>query len=159
MMLQGFENLSERQYGITKDAITWITVLIAGADGEIDAKETDWASKLTKIRGYANPNKLNDFYDEVGKDFSNKLAHLLENVPSDTKERQELLTRKLGQLNSILPAMGNLGAELYESYTSFAVHVAKASGGFLGFFSVNKAEAKLMTLPMLDKVEFSEEEE
>lgn len=158
-MVQGFENLSERQFEITKDAIAWITVLIAGADGEIDAQETEWATKLTNIRGYANPNILTEFYDEVGKDFSSKLAHLLENVPSDTKERQELLYRKLGQLNSILPTLGNLGAELYQSYKSFAEHVAKASGGFLGFFSVNKEEAKVMTLPMLEEVAFIEEEE
>jgi len=158
-MISGFENLSERQFEITKDAIGWITVLIAGADGEIDKKEIGWAEKLASIRGYNNPNVLTEFYELVGKDFSTKLNRILEKVPSDTNERKELLSRKIGQLNSILPLLGNLGYELYESYISFAKHVAKSSGGFLGFMTVDNEEKHLMSLPMLDKVDYQEEEE
>jgi len=158
-MIQGFEQLTERQFEITKDAISWITVLIAGADGQIDPKETSWAEKLTKIRGYANPNKLTPFYDEVGLDFSDKLNDLIEKAPKDTQERKEILTRKLAQLNDILPLLGNVGADLYHSYKSFAEHIARSDGGFLGFFTINKDEAKLLELPMLERVEYVNDEE
>lgn len=30
-----------------------------------------------------------------------------------------------------------VGAHLYKSYITFAHHVAKATGGFLGFFSIS----------------------
>jgi len=44
---------------------------------------------------------------------------------------------------------------------SFAEHIAKASGGIMGFFSVNAAEAKLIQLPMLHPIIYtpSQEEE
>ena len=64
MMIQGFEMLSEEQFDVTKKAITWITILIAGADGEIEKEETEWAKKIAHIRSYHNPNELTPFYEE-----------------------------------------------------------------------------------------------
>ncbi len=159
-MIEGFENLSENQFTTLKKSVSWITVLIAGADGSIDESETEWAKKLTEIRGYANPSLLNAFYDEVGKNFSEELKSLMDHVPFDTKDRTQLLTRKLEELNAILPLLDNRFAlELYFSLKSFAKHVAKSTGGFLGFFSINKEEAKLIELPMITPIELAEEEE
>jgi len=159
-MIPGFGNLSETQFQIAKDSISWITILIAGADGSIEQEETDWAAKVTKIRGYANPNELTEFYDEVGREFSNKLNHFMEHMPKDLSERQALLTRKIEQLNKVLPLLeDNMGHYLLNSYRSFAKHVAKATGGFLGFFSINSEEAQLIDLPMLEDIPFEEEEE
>ena len=158
-MISGFEKLSESQFQVTKEAIAWITVLIAGADGNIGEEETKWAAKVTKIRGYSNPNDLTPFYEAVGVDFSAQLKDLISKVPKDTKTRQELLSRKIEQLNQILPLLeNNLGHFLLASYRSFAKHVAKASGGFLGFFSVGTEESKLIDLPMLNDIPFEEDE-
>jgi len=159
-MIPGFDKLSESQFQITKDALAWITVLIAGADGDIDQEEKDWAKKVTKIRAYHNPNELTPFYEAVGKEYATKLEKLISSVPRDISERQGILTRKLEQLNTILPLLeNNLGHHLLHSYKTFAKHVAKASGGFLGFFSVSSEEAKLLDLPMLNDIPFEEEEE
>lgn len=159
-MIPGFSKLSENQFQITKDALAWITVLVAGADGDINQEEKEWAAKVTKIRGYHNPNELTPFYEEVGKEYAAKLEKLINSVPRDTSERQGILTRKLEQLNTILPLLeNNLGYHLLNSYRSFAKHVAKASGGFLGFFSISSEEAKLLGLPMLHDIPFDEEEE
>lgn len=161
-MIVGFENISDEQFETLKKSVSWVTVLIAGADGEIDKDETEWAKKLTKIRSYAHPNRLTPFYEEVGKDFSETLNKVIENAPADLSKRNELLTRQLEQCNSIFSLIDNRTAfELYHSLKSFAKHVAKESGGILGFFSVNKAEAALMELPMLIPVELeiAEEEE
>ena len=76
-MLPGFGKLSETQFQITKDALTWITVLIAGADGEIEPEETQWATKVAKIRSYHNPNELTPFYEAVGPEFSDKLKDFI----------------------------------------------------------------------------------
>lgn len=157
-MIPGFEKLSESQFQTTKDAIAWITVLIAGADGNIEKEETDWAAKVTKIRGYSNPNELTPYYEEVGPEFSDKLKDLLSKVPDDISARQEILSRKLETLNTILPLLeNNLGHHLLNSYRSFATHVAKASGGFLGFFNVSAEESKLLDLPMLNDIPFDED--
>jgi len=159
-MIQGFENISENQFDVLKNAISWITVLIAGADGKIDKEETDWAVKLTKIRSYANPNSLTPFYEEVGKDFTKKLKDLLAAVPQDTQKRNELLQRKLAEINEILPKLDNkIAYALYQSYTSFAEHVAKESGGFMGFFSISKEETNWIGLPMIDPIELEEGDE
>ncbi len=159
-MIAGFSGISDNQFETLKEAIAWITALIAGADGAIDTKETEWAKKLADIRSYANPNDLTPFYEEVGKDFSVQLDKLIEHLPESKEARMSLLERKIAQLNDILPLLPNAtGAALYASYVSFANHVAKASGGFLGFFSVSSEESKLIELPMLDKIELEEEEE
>ena len=158
-MVPGFKKLSESQYQATKDALVWITVLIAGADGEIDEKETNWAEKITQIRGYHNPNSLTAFYDEVGHSFSEDLTDFIKRAPSDVQERSELIVRKLTQLNDILGLLDNdLAYELYSSYQSFAEHIAKASGGFLGFMRVNSDEEKFLNLPMINEIILEEEE-
>ncbi len=159
-MIPGFEKLSEIQFQTTKDALAWITVLIAGADGKIDQEEKDWAEKVTKIRAYNNPGQLTAFYESVGASYKETLDKLIANAPEDVSQRQAILTRKLEQLNEILPLLdNNMGYHLLKSYKSFAKHVAKASGGFLGFMSVSNAEAKLIDLPMLNHIEFEGEEE
>jgi len=159
-MIAGFENISEEQFETLKKSISWITVLIAGADGEIDKDETAWAKKLTKIRSYANPNRLNAFYEEVGKDFSAVIEKVINNVPTDTAKRNELLSRQLEQCNGIFSILENRTAfELYHSFKTFAKHVAKESGGFLGFFSISKEEASLIDLPMLTAIELDEPDE
>ena len=159
-MIEGFEKLSESQFEICRRSISWITALIASADGEINKNETEWAKKIAEIRTYNSSESLIPFYTEVGKDFNEVLNNLVRNLPISREERINILTRQLSQLNDILPLLENkLAFQLYKSFKSFAHHVAKSSGGFLGFFSVSSAEKKLITLPMVNEVVYEEEEE
>lgn len=159
-MIQGFDKVNETQFQVLKDAIAWITALIAGADGEIDKEETDWAEKLTKIRSYANPNDLTPFYQEVGVDFHDSLHAILSALPIGKKEREQILSDKLAQVNEILPLIDNkLAHELYNSYLSFAKHVAQQTGGFLGFFSIDKQEGELIPLSMITPIELEGDKE
>lgn len=159
-MLDNFIGINDAQKKQLVDAIAQITVLIAGADGVIDTAETAWASKLTKIRSYASKETLNEFYQIVGKTFSDDLnAEILE-LPKETDPRTKILVDKLALLNEPLAKLPNpIAATLYESYTSFAKHVAEASGGFLRMWSVSGEEKKLMSLPMLDVIELIVEED
>ncbi len=159
-MVQGFESLTDQQFAILKDAIAHITVLIAGADGEIDPKETEWATKLTHIRSYNNPLNLNSYYEAAEQGFNDKLISIIANSPKDTGERTAFLTNKLSEVNDVLSCLeNNLAAELYKSFLSFAKHVAKASGGFFGMMSISTEESNLMDLKMIDPIEIAEEEE
>ncbi len=141
-----------------KDAISLITILIAGSDGKIDHEETAWAEKLTRIRSYSSPEKISDFYAEVGKDFSERLTHYIEALPDDRDERNKDISDRLSSLNGIFAKLDQEKAHhFYLSMTSFAKHVAKASGGFLGFGSISSAEKKWIGLPMIDPIDDHEE--
>ena len=155
-----FEGLSAEESELVVDAVPLVTILIAGADGEIDAEEKAWSKKLTDIRTYAHPDLLNDYYIEVGKTFTDRMNHYLGELPNAPAERNNLISDKLKGLNAIFPKMSPIMAKRFHtSLTSFAQHVAKASGGFLGFGSISKAEKAWMDLPMLDVPVYIEEEQ
>jgi len=152
-MISVFENITSQEYDTLRHAIPLITVLIAGADGEIDQEELDWAEKVTKIRSYKLPDKLKDFYKDVGTDYSGILKAIMENYPTDLNARQAKISGELAELSPILDKMNQEYAyELYQSYRSFAKHVAKASGGFLGFGKIGPKEDMWMELEMITPI-------
>jgi len=158
-MLHIFSQLTEDETQELIDAIPVITLLIAGADGDIDDLELEQSEKITKIRGFSGNEVMQEFYDKVGEDYSERLQRWLKVVPKDTAERTSHLSARIEKLNPILAKLDQeWGARFYKSFTSFAKHVAKAQGGFLGIGSVNKDEAALIELPMLTPIEEPEEE-
>ena len=158
-MTEHFKVLNSEEYKSLTDAISLITLLIAGADGDVEKTELDWASKITNIRSYALPEDLNDFYKDVGADFTERLDHFTHVTNSSVTMRMGEINDKLSKINPVLAKLNPvLGATLYKSYTSFAKHVAKSSGGFLGFFAVGPEEEKWISLPMLTPIEMPEEE-
>lgn len=159
-MIPQFEGLSESQMELMYDAIPLITVYIAGADGNIDQEEKEWAEKVTKIRSYAYHESLQEFYTKLGEVYNDKLNHYISTLPSDVAQRTVAISEKLGNLNSVLAKLDvNFAARYYKGLVTFAEHVAKASGGFLGFGSVSRAEDKLIKLEMIHPIELEEEEE
>lgn len=158
-MTEYFSKLTTEEYDQLKDAIAVITIYIAGADGKIDADELTWAEKVTNIRSYNLPEDLRGFYKDVGVDFHERLEGYRASLTT-VSARAETAQQKLAALNPILSKLHpRLGSELYNSYRSFAKHVAKASGGFLGFFSIGPSEAAVLDLEMLDPIEYTPEEE
>lgn len=157
-----FSALSSEQYNELKEALAYITVLVAGADGNIDEQELNWAEKLTSIRSYAKPAELNAYYGDVERHFKHDMERLRKELPKDQKAREEIIVRKLGRLNTILTHLDNdIAYQLYESFTSFARHIAKASGGFLRFGSISSKEKQWINLSMITPIirEIPEEEE
>ena len=158
-MTEYFKVLSDAEFDQLKDAIALITVYIAGADGDIDEDETNWAEKVTKIRSYSLPKNLSGFYEEVGVDFHSRLENYVSTL-SDLETRNKTVEQALTDINPILAKLPKkLGAAMYHSYISFAKHVAKASGGFLGFFSIGPNEAALLDLKMITPIEWDEDED
>ena len=159
-MNQYFKHLSEAEYQKLKEAIANITIYIAGIDGEIEAEEMEWAQKVAEIRTYKMHKDLIEYYQEVGTDFEDKMNNILASYPSDYKERNIILEAKLAELNPILASLEpKVGGRLYQSYLSFAQHVAKSSGGFLGFFSIGPEEKAVLDLPMITPIAFEETDE
>lgn len=149
--------LSEAEFDKLKDAIALITVYISGADGHISEDELKWAEKIALIRGYSTPDGLKEFYEEVALDFHDRVEKYVKSL-TDLEERNRTIEQKLAELNPILDKLNpKLASKLYSSYLSFAKHVAKASGGFLGFFSISKEESSLLDLKMINPIFFDEE--
>jgi hypothetical protein len=155
-----FEMLDEAEYQQLKDALALITIYIAGADGSIEKEEMEWAEKVTEIRSYKMSEDLLGFYQELNADFHEKVNAYLRKLPGTTEARNTEIEARLASLNPIMAKLDvKVGAHLYKSYTSFAKHVAKATGGFLGFFSISPKEKALLGLTMITPIISDDEEE
>lgn len=158
-MIEQLKTLEQSEVNELLDAIPRITVLIAGADEKIDTKETEWAKKIANIRSYASETLLRDYYNSVGAHFEERVSALIKELPDDTEVRTEVLSQHLAKLNPILTKLDNtFAAYLYDSFLSFAKHVAKAAGGFLSFMTISAEEKKLIGLEMIDPVAHPGEE-
>ena len=74
-------------------------------------------------------------------------------MSTEVDKRTSEISSLLEELNPILSTIDETVAyHLYKSYKSFAKHVAKASGGLFGFFSIGPEEKALLGLPMLDPI-------
>jgi len=153
-MEQSFEQLSADEQQILLDAIPLITILVAGADDNIDTQERAWAEKLTDIRSYSNAEVLRPYYEKVETQFEERIDHFLNEVSDDTEQRTKEISELLSQTNDILPKLNpSYGSTLYQSWLSFAKHIAKASGGIMGWISIGPKEVKVVDLPMIEAVE------
>ena len=161
-MSDQFKALNESEFSQLKEAVVLITVLIAGADGKIEREELAWAEKVVDIRSYHQKGILKAFYENIDLTFADDLKKQIGLLPSNVVERNEIITKELTKINEILAKLDpKLGAGLHKSFLSLAQHVAKASGGVMGFFTINSAEAKVLNLNMISPIEYdnSEEEE
>ena len=145
--------MTNEEISIIIDAYPLITILIAGADGDIDVRELEWGKKLSKIRSYNENYELNPLFKEVEKDFDEKIDLVVSEAPGQVLARYDWISPKLAQLNPILAKLERADAyALYKSLTSFAKHIAKSEGGFLGMGSVNSEEMKMIKLPMVNVI-------
>lgn len=164
-MLDGFQHLTGEEIDTLVQAPVLITILVGGADGDLDREERVWTERLLRARTYAKPNLANEYYRVVAEDFLTKLETKLSELPEDPEARNVQIAEKLGALNPILAKLDTtLAATLYKSFISLAQETAKASGGFLRIGAVSAAEHQWLKLPMLTPVlppvgETHEEEE
>ena len=82
-MLHQLNNLPDEELQELYDAIPVITLLIAGADGDIEGSELEQSEKITKIRGFSGGEIMQDFYDHIGKDYKERLTRWAKIVPKD----------------------------------------------------------------------------
>lgn len=149
-MIYEFKNLTEEESNLMLITPALVTLLIAGAEGNIDEKEIDWGTKITHFR--ANEHSIiQNYYLETDKNFNETLKKLIEVMPEDAKERSERINGELKKLNAILPKLDpEFSNMFYKSLLSLSKHVAKASGGIWGFGSVSPEEKKYLDLHVID---------
>lgn len=159
-MSNALKSLNENEIQTLTDALPLIAILIGKADNNLDVKELDLAKKITHIRTFNSPEYLQAFYEKVEEHFDQILAKFNAELPEDAGLRGEIISGKLAQLNPVLAKLHpKAGAFLYRGFVRFSQEIAKASGGFLGFLAVNPEESKWVSLPMINPVEYEDQED
>lgn len=154
------EQLDQEEFDNVVGALPRIAILIAGADGKFNEQEQEWAEKLTHIRSYNHPSELEGLYETADVVFTDQMTALIAAYPDQAEARNQQISDELSRLNSILAKLDpKTGSSVYRSLTSFAKHIARSSGGFLGFGSISSAEAQWVELPMIQPIEDTSEEE
>lgn len=152
-MLVEFKNLTATQQQQMFDAIPLITILVAGADGEIDEVELSEAQRLADIRSFNNRGRLNAYYEKIDGNLTDRIQQMTKELPNAVEPRQVEITARLSLLNAVLASMEEpFGYLYYKSFVTFAKHIAEAHGGFLRFMTIGPAEAEVIELPMLAPV-------
>ncbi|MCB0846179.1 MAG: hypothetical protein KDE26_23170 [Bacteroidetes bacterium] len=148
MAVKYFQNLTQEEAALMYKAPALVTVLIAGADKNIDKKEKDWAAKVVNYRTFTAQPKLQEYYEIVQKTFEETLNNLVDGWNADSEKE---IIHELSQTNSIFAKIDpEYAGYLKASWRSLAEKVAGASGGLLGLGSVDKHERELIGLPMID---------
>jgi len=125
-------------------------ILIAGADNKIDKSEVKEALRISRYKPIKGRNLLVDFYKEISGDFEYNLIEEIASLPLEARKRNPFIISELEKLNKILPKLDQKFAiQFYESMKDIAKRIAKASGGVLGYISVDYEESKLMELKMI----------
>lgn len=159
-MLAEFKNLTPDEQQTMFDAIPLITILVAAADNELDEVELREAQRLADIRSFNVRGRLTAYYEQIDQGLSQRIMDIYNNLPAGLEQREEILWQRLRPLNDILRKLPKPYDYLYyHSFHTFAKHVAEAHGGFLRFITVGPKEARVMTLPMIDRMEKPDEPE
>jgi len=147
------ENLSASEKMILHEAPVLVTILIAGADGDMDDSEKKEADHLIKFRAGLSRNPLlEDYYQEVERNFDELYKSFTAKLPEEVDKRSTTISNRLEMLNNILPKTSPKFAKaLYDDLKDFAKHIAEASGGikWMNFATVSEEEQMWIGLEML----------
>ncbi len=150
-MIPEFAKLREDEVEVLLKAPAYVSVLIAGADDNIDKNEIQKAIQIAKVKQMKAREVLLEYYKKVGERFEDDFMKMIEELPKSSSERGPIINKELRKLNVILPKVNNgFAVELYASLKDIAKKIAEASGGVLGYLSVSYEEAKLMELTMIN---------
>lgn len=150
-MIEEFKNLNEDEIETMLQVPVLVSILIAGADGNIDKSEIRQAVSLSKLKQTKAREGLIEFYTEAGKDFEDKMKIMIANYPTEASERNPKIISELEKVNDILPKLDpKFSEEFYVSIKDMAKKIAEASGGVLGYMAVGYEESKLIGLDMVN---------
>lgn len=149
-MIKDLQVLTPQEIDLVYNAPLLTSILISGADGNIDKKEISTAINFAKKNAKRSRAMLYQFYTEIAEDYENKLQSLIEAYPDDVKKRNEIIVGELKQLNHIFEKVSKAFTIVYYvSLKEIAKKIAQSSGGFFWLFKISKEEANFIELPML----------
>jgi hypothetical protein len=149
-MTNYFDPLDDGEIEIMRKTPVLVAILIAGADNKIDKAEIREALRISRYKPIKARSLLLNFYNEIGEDFEYNLIEEIASLPREARKRNPVIIAELEKLNMILPKLDRKFAiQFYESMKDIAKRIAKASGGILGYISVDYEESKLIELKMI----------
>lgn len=150
-MIPEFEKLSEEELNLILKTPILVSILIAGADNDIDKTEIKKAVSISKEKQKRARASLLEYYREVADNFEDKLLIMIQSFPPDAQDRNPIIIDELEKLNDVLPKLDKQYAiEYYESIKEIAKKIAESSGGVLGYMAVGYEESKLIELKMIN---------
>ena len=148
-MAPELKRLSREELELLNKAPLLVSILIAGADGQIDRNEIKGAMDTAQKKAIGK-SSLHLYYRDVYEDFEDKLKILVQNYPSKPEVRGEQISSELAPLSAIFNKVeGTLAMDIYQSLKSLALNIAKSSGGIFGLNPIGPEEAKYIELSML----------
>jgi len=149
-MINYLNPLSEEEKLFLQKAPVLVAILVAGADNKIDRSEIKEALRISRYKPIKARNLLIDFYSSIGDEFEYNLIEEIASLPREARKRTPVIMQDLEKLNKILPKLDQkFAVQFYESMKDIAKRIAKASGGVLGYISVDYEESRLMELKMI----------
>lgn len=149
-MINEFNHLEHYDKDLMYSLPIYVSILVAGADGNIDNNELQKAVSLANNKTKKARKQLIDYYNVVNENFEDKIKMAIANLPSGVKEREKALIEKLEESNGVFSKLDKAFAiKLYASIKDMANQVAEASGGIFGYMSVGYEESKVVELKMI----------
>lgn len=157
-MLEHINNLTAEEKDIIIHSPMYVSVLIAGADGDISDQEKQRILELIHTKTFSEKYELKELYQTLDHDAGQGLRETLASLPEDRDERSTILGNKLARLNTIMPKLERrFQIHLYKSLRQFAHYIATADGGFWGVGAVKHSENEFLKLPMINDPEEAED--
>ncbi len=151
-MLNQLRNLNTEEKQVILRAPIWVSLLIAGADEDLDPTEIDKAKEVINIRTYTEDSELRALYKELNQDLDHAIQVEINHLPMVGEKRIANLEGKLQQLNAILPKLERAYAtDYYNGLKRLAAIVAQSDGGFFGIGAISYKEAAYLQLQMINK--------
>lgn len=156
-MFEHITNLTESEKNLILHAPMYVSVLIAGADGEINDTEKHKILELIHTKTFSEKYELREIYQSLDLDAAHELRELIATLPQDKEERNQKLSDTLAGLNKVLPKLEHrFQVQFYKSLRQFAHYIATADGGFWGVGALKHAEEEFVKLPMIQNPQEAE---
>jgi hypothetical protein len=152
-MIPEFDHLTHQEIDLAYKAPILVSMLIAGADGNIDRKEILGAIHSVEKKHRRSTTSLAALLKEVSSDFEDKFKILMQEYPIEPTDRNVMIVDELTRLNELFPKLElALAREMYQALLEIAETTARSSGGFLGLSKIGAEEARYVKLPMIKPI-------
>lgn len=131
-----FEQLNDEERNILLRIPAVVAIFAAVSnDGKVSSNEKAESVKLSHLRTYTSSPILQEYYQEVDRNFEETFDEIMGNLPVDSKDQEPFLEEKIVELKKVLPKLDKrYRAELVNSLGSFAKHVFRSNSSFLKYF-------------------------
>jgi hypothetical protein len=149
-MIEALGRLNEQEQELMLKAPILVSILIAGADGDIDEKEIREAVSVVQSKNLKTQS-LKGFAAVMSEDFEDKIKILIQSFPYESTQRNPLIIEELVKLNGLWKKLdADFARDYYQMLKVLAERVASSSGGMLGLKKIAAEEAQYIKLPMLN---------